>query len=83
MLRAMMFFASLILFAGMNPALADWKSDCLNGVALIKAELKKKHPQAVLDELQRALDRVQIEVLENDWVECREYIAVAQKALRK
>jgi hypothetical protein len=83
MLRAMMFLASLIVFAGPNPALADWKSDCLNGAALIKAELKKKHPQAVLDELQKALDRVQNEVAENDWVECREYVAAARKALQK
>jgi hypothetical protein len=83
MSRAMMFLASLIVFAGTNSALADWKSDCLNGAALIKAELKKKHPQAVLDELQKALDRVQIEVMENDWVECREYIAAARKALQK
>jgi hypothetical protein len=83
MLRAMMFLAAFIIFAGMNPALADWKSDCLNGVAMIKAELKKKHPQPVLDQLQKALDRVQIEVMENDWVECREYIAAARKALQK
>jgi hypothetical protein len=83
MLHAMMFLALLIIFAGANSALADWKSDCLNGVALIKAELRKKHPQAVLDELQKALDRVQIEVMENDWVECREYIAAARKTLQK
>jgi hypothetical protein len=83
MLRAMMFLALLIVFAGANSALADWKSDCLNGVALIKTELRKKHPQAVLDELQKALDRVQIEVMENDWVECREYIAAARKTLQK
>jgi hypothetical protein len=51
MLRAMMFLATFIIFAGTNPALADWKSDCLNGVAMIKAELKKKHPQPVFDQL--------------------------------
>jgi hypothetical protein len=83
MLRAMMFLATFIIFAGTNPALADWKSDCLDGVAMIKAELKKKHPQPVHDQLQKALDRVQIEVLENDWVECREYIAAARKVLQK
>jgi hypothetical protein len=83
MVRAMMFLATSIIFAGANPALADWKSDCLNGAAMIKAELKKKHPQPVLDQLQKALDRVQIEMMENDWVECREYIAAARNALQK
>jgi hypothetical protein len=84
MLRVMMFFASfIIVVSGTHPALADLKSDCLNGVALIKAELKKKHPQAVLDELKRALDRVQIEIAENDWVECRQYVAAARNVLQK
>ena len=83
MWRAIMFLVTFIVFAGTNPALADWKSDCLNGVAMIKAELKKKHPQPVLDQLQKALDRVQIEVMENDWVECREYVVAARKALQK
>jgi hypothetical protein len=83
MWRAIMFLVAFIVFAGTNPALADWKSDCLNGVAMIKAELKKKHPQPVLDQLQKALDRVQIEVMENDWVECREYVVAARKALQK
>ena len=83
MLRAMIFLASLIVFAGTHPALADWKSDCLNGVALIKAELKKKHPQAALDELKRTLDRAQIEIAENDWVECRQYVAAARTVQQK
>jgi hypothetical protein len=83
MSRAMTFLATFIIFAGASPVIADWKSDCLNGVAMIKAELKKKQPQPVLDQLQQALDRVQIEVMENDWVECREYIATARKALQK
>jgi len=83
MLRAVAFLAALIILTGTNAAHADWKSDCLNGAAMIKAELKKKHPQSVLDQLQKALDRVQIEIAENDWVECREYIAAARKALQK
>ena len=83
MVRATVFLAAWIVFAGANPALADLKSDCPNGAATIKAELKKKHPQAVLDQLQRSLDRIQIEIAENDWIECREYVAAARKALRK
>jgi len=82
-MRAMMLLATFVVIAGSNPARADWKSDCLDGAAKIKAELKKRHPQPVLDQLQKALDRVQIEILENDWVECREYIAAARKALQK
>ena len=83
MVRTTMVLAAWIVFAGANPALADLKSDCLNGAATIKAELKKKHPQAVLDELRKALDRIQIEIAENDWIECREYVAAARKALQK
>ena len=83
MVRTTMFLATFIIFSDATLARADWKSDCLNGAAMIKAELRKKHPQPVLDQLQKALDRVQIEVMENDWVECREYIAAARKALQK
>jgi hypothetical protein len=58
-----------------------WKSECIQGVAMIKAELKKQHPPAVHEQLQKALDRANIEVTENDWVECRQYIAEARTAL--
>jgi hypothetical protein len=83
MVRATMVLAVWIVFAGANPALADLKSDCLSGAASIKAELKKKHPPAVLEQLQKSLDRIQVEIAENDWIECREYVAAARKALQK
>lgn len=68
--------------AAPSGALADQKSDCLKGVAMIKAQLKKKHPQPVLDQLRKALDGAETEVAENDWPECIDFVAGARKAMR-
>jgi hypothetical protein len=64
-------------------ALADQKSDCMKGVAMIKTQLKRKHPQPVLDQLQKALEGAQMEIAENDWPECLDYIGAARKALQR
>ncbi|HZP76529.1 MAG TPA: hypothetical protein VFB45_10335 [Pseudolabrys sp.] len=61
----------------------DWQQqECLKGVAMIKSELKKNHPQEVRDHLQRMLERANVEVTENDWPECRQYIGEARQALQ-
>jgi hypothetical protein len=64
-------------------ALADNKSDCQKGVAMIKTELKKKHPAPVLDTLRKALSNAETEVIEADWSECMDYIKTARAALGK
>jgi hypothetical protein len=64
-------------------AMADGKSDCQRGVAMIKAELKKKHPEPVIVALRKALSDAENEVMEEDWSECMGYIKTARDALRK
>jgi hypothetical protein len=75
--------AALTAGAAIRPALADQKSDCMRGIAMIKAELKKKHPDEVRGRLQEALTNAQNEVVENDWSECNDHINTARQALRK
>ena len=82
MLRLIPFAAALAVVLAAGPALADAKADCTKGVAMIKAELKKKHPPAVIEKLKKALSDAETEVMENDWSECLEFIAAARKALR-
>ena len=63
--------------------MADNKSDCQKGVAMIKAELKKKHPAPVLVTLGKALSDAETEVIEEDWFECLDHIKTARAALSK
>jgi len=64
-------------------AMADNKSDCQKGVAMIKAELKKEHPAPVLVTLRKALTDAESEVIEEDWSECMNHIKAARAALSK
>jgi hypothetical protein len=64
-------------------AIADNKSDCQKGLAMIKAELKKKHPAPVIATLRKALGDVELEVMKEDWSECMDYIKTARAALGK
>ena len=48
MLRSALLAATAAMMMSATGALADNKSDCQKGVAMIKAELKKKHPAPVL-----------------------------------
>ena len=61
--------------------MADKKSDCQKGVAMIKVELGKKHPEAVLAILRSALKDAEGEVIEEDWSECLDVIRPARVAL--
>jgi hypothetical protein len=75
-----------VIFAGFvsaTPALADQKSDCLKGEAMLKREMKKKHSQSVQDQLKQALDNVGTEIMESDWPECVGYVAKARQVLKK
>jgi hypothetical protein len=83
MVRRSVLLISLVLIALSGPAFADSKADCTKGVAMIKAELAKKHPAAVREQLKKALDSAEGEVVENDWGECLDYVAAARKAISK
>jgi hypothetical protein len=63
--------------------MADDKSDCQKGLAMIKAELKKAHPATVQEALRKALSDAELEEGEQDWSECMTFIKTARAALKK
>jgi hypothetical protein len=73
--------AALLLAA--SPALADNKSDCMQGIRSVKAQMKQKHPQPARDEAAKALAKAEDEVVENDWGECVDFVNRAKSALKK
>jgi hypothetical protein len=58
-------FASSVI-----PAAADDEAECSAGIAMIKAELDRKPPQATLTALQRALRSAERELKEAEFDEC-------------
>ena len=82
-MRSFLLLAAAAVTMNATAALADNKSDCQKGVAMIKAELKKKHPSHVLVTLRKALSNAETEVIEEDWSECMDHIKTAQAALGK
>jgi hypothetical protein len=83
MLRSVLLAATAAVMMSPIVAMADNKSDCQKGVAMIKAELKKKHPAPVLVTLRKALSDAETEVIEEDWSECMDHIKTARAALGK
>ena len=83
MLRSILLVATAAVIMSATAAMADDKSDCQKGVAMIKAELKKKHPAPVLATLRKAVSDAETEVMEEDWSECMGYIKTARAALSK
>ena len=82
-MRPILLLAAAAVMMSASAAMADSKSDCQKGVAMIKAELKKKHPPPVLAALSKALSDAETEVIEEDWSECLDHIKSARAALRK
>ena len=82
-MRSVLLAATAALMMSATAAMADKKSDCQKGVAIIKAELKKKHPAPVLVTLRKALSDAETEVIEEDWFECLDHIKTARAALSK
>jgi hypothetical protein len=70
------------VFTG-SAATADDKTDCMNGIAMIQAELAKQPPAATLSKLQAALRSAERELKEAEYDECFDAIEDAQKALRR
>jgi hypothetical protein len=81
--RSALLGATAAMLMSATGALADNKSDCQKGVAMIRAELKKKHPAPVLVTLRKALSDAETEVIEEDWSECMDHIKTARAALSK
>jgi hypothetical protein len=63
--------------------MADNKSDCQKGIAMIKTELKKKHAAPLLLTLRKALSDAETEAIEDGWSECMDHIKSACAARSK
>jgi len=83
MLRSVLLSVMSAVLMSTTAAMADDKSDCKKGVAMIKVELKKKHPEQVLVSLRNALSDAELEEAEEDWSDCMKYIKTARAALGK
>ena len=82
-MRAVLLLVAAAAMISATAAMADNKSDCQKGIAMIKAELKKKHPAPVLLTLRKALSDAKTEVIEEDWSECMDDIKTACAARSK
>jgi hypothetical protein len=83
MLRSVLLAVTPAVLMSATSAMADDKSDCQKGVAMIKAELEKKHPERVLVTLRKALSDAELEEAEGDWSDCMKYIKTARASLGK
>ena len=83
MLRSCLLAVTLVAIWPATAAMADDKSECIKGVAMIKAELKKKHPERVLASLRNVLSDAELEEAEGDWSDCMKYVRTARTALGK
>ncbi|MGA0531183.1 histidine kinase [Hansschlegelia sp. KR7-227] len=62
-------------------ARADDAAECDAGIAMISAEIAKKHPQKTADSLATALRVAKREQGEKEYDECLDAVADAKKAL--
>jgi 3-methyladenine DNA glycosylase AlkC len=83
MLRSVLLAVALAVLMSTTAAMADDKSDCQKGVAMIRTELKKKHPERVLVILRKALSDAELEEAEEDWADCMKYIKSARASLSR
>jgi hypothetical protein len=83
MLRSFLLALTSAVLMSTATARANDKSDCQKGVAMIKAELKKKHPERVLVTLRSALSDAELEEAEEDWSDCMKYVKTARAVVRK
>ncbi|HEY0836334.1 MAG TPA: hypothetical protein VGE72_20675 [Azospirillum sp.] len=66
-----------------TPALADDQSDCVAGIAFIKAEIAKAPAQPTLDALKKQLRNAEREQREKEYDECLDAVTAAKKAVAK
>jgi hypothetical protein len=82
-MRSVLLPVAAAVMMSANAALADNKSNCQKGVAMIKAKVRKKHPAPVLVTLRKALSDAETGVREEGWSECMDHIKTARAARSK
>ncbi len=76
----LLFAIATILLAG--SAWADDRAACLDGIAMIKAELTKTPSETVAPKLKKALRVAERELGEGEFDECLDAVGDAKRALR-
>ena len=66
-----------------TPALADDKTACAEGIAMIRDELGKSPPEAALPKLRKALRVAEREQGEGEFDECLDAVGDARRALAR
>jgi hypothetical protein len=64
------------------PAFADDRGACVEGIAMIKAELARPAPEALLPKLKKALRVAERELGEGEFGECLDAVGDAKRALK-
>lgn len=77
MMRALLLAALLLS----TPALADDKTACADGIAMIKDAIAKNPPEAALPKLKKALRVAEREQGEAEFDECRDAVGDAKRVL--
>ncbi|KQO74900.1 MULTISPECIES: hypothetical protein [unclassified Methylobacterium] len=73
---------SVLLVLGSVAAHADDKAACVEGIAMIKAELAKPAPEAAQPKLNKALRVAERELGEGEFDECLDAVGDARRALK-
>ncbi|GJD72976.1 hypothetical protein [Methylobacterium goesingense] len=82
-MRAPTILALCVLLAlGSAAARADDKAACVEGIAMIRAELAKPAPEAIQPKLKKALRVAEREMGEGEFDECLDAVGDAKRALK-
>lgn len=73
---------ALATLLAISPVRADDKTACLDGIAMIKAELAKPAPEALQPKLKKALRVAERELGEGEFDECLDAVGDAKRALK-
>ena len=73
---------ALATLVAMSPTRADDKAACLDGIAMIRAELAKPAPETALPKLKKALRVAERELGEGEFDECLDAVGDARRALK-
>lgn len=65
-----------------SPVLADDKATCVDGIAMIKAELAKNPSETLAPKLKKALRVAERELGEGEFDECLDAVGDAKRALK-
>jgi hypothetical protein len=81
-MRAVLLPVAAAVMMSATAALADNKSDCQKGVAMIKAKLRRSVRHLCSSHC-KALSDAETELMEEDWSECMDHIETARAARSK